>query len=110
MTEAEKAIKDLCIKCSSYDFCVKGNQLHCAETVAYIKGLAEGKTKWHDLRKNPDDLPEERGDYWIKYDSASEERGGFYDVHYFEPDKPFYKKHWSEIGVIAWCELPKFEE
>ena len=65
---------------------------------------------WHDLRKDPNDLPEERGDYWIKYDDASEERGSFYDVHYFEPEKPFYKKHWSEIGVMAWCRLPKFEE
>ena len=78
---------------------------------SHLKGLAEGrKEKWHDLRKNPNDLPEERGDYWIKYDDASEERGSFYDVHYFEPEKPFYKKHWSEIGVMAWCRLPKFEE
>ena len=76
----------------------------------YLDGLAEGKLKWHDLRKDPDDLPKESGDYWIKYDSESEERGGFYDVHHFEPDKPFYKKHWSEIEVMAWCELPKFEE
>ena len=78
---------------------------------AYLDGLEEGrKEKWHDLRKNPNDLPKERGDYWVKYDDASEERGDFYDVHYFEPDKSFYKKHWSEIDVIAWCELPKYEE
>lgn len=72
--------------------------------------LKENALVWHDLRKAPNDLPEERGDYWIKYDNASEEKGGFYDVHYFEPNKPFYKKHWSEIGVMTWCRLPKFEE
>lgn len=43
MTDEEKAIKNLCLKCNSYDFCMKGNKLHCAETVAYIKGLAEGR-------------------------------------------------------------------
>lgn len=49
MTDEEKAIKDLCVKCSSYDFCKKGNQLHCAETVAYIKGLAEGRKEKEEL-------------------------------------------------------------
>lgn len=48
MTDEEKAIKNLCIKCS-YDFCKKGNQLHCAETVAYIKGLAEGRLENFNL-------------------------------------------------------------
>lgn len=85
------------------------DSLKCCEN-AYNKGFAEGKPKWHDLREDPNDLPIKNGQYWTKYDDTSEERGGFYDVHYFEPDKPFYKKHWSEIDVIAWTELPKFEE
>ena len=43
MTDKERAINELCEECCSYDYCVKKNQLHCAETVAYIKGLAEGR-------------------------------------------------------------------
>lgn len=52
MTDEEKAIKALCVKCSSYDFCVKGNQLHCAETVAYIKGFSEGRKDGYEQGKN----------------------------------------------------------
>lgn len=89
---------------------MKGLNERIAELKKENEELKKNALVWHDLRKAPNDLPEERGDYWIKYDSASEEKGGFYDIHYFEPDKPFYKKHWSEIGVIKWCKLPKSED
>ena len=110
MTDEEKAIKDLCIKCSSYDFCVKGNQLHCAETVAYIKGLAEGKPKWHDLRKNPNDLPKETGPYLTDDGNTY-----IYDTDCKKWRTPrcmvCWDFNWLDDGdIVAWCELPKFEE
>lgn len=100
MTDEEKAIANICKECGSYDFCIKNNQLHCAETVAYLKGLAEGKTKWHDLRKNPEDLPKENGCYW-----------GYVNYFGFQHRKIYWLGNRFDItGVIAWCELPKFEE
>lgn len=99
MTDEEKAIANICKECGSYDFCIKNNQLHCAETVAYLKGLAEGrKEKWHDLREDPNDLPKENGYYWCKWND-----GAYCTEHYFQ-DYGFGDY------VIAWCEHPKFEE
>ena len=67
-----------------------------AEGVKY--GLAEGKPKWHDLRKDPNDLPTLDGMYW----TYSE--WGYYDIHKWD------YQLWKECKIIAWCELLKFEE
>ena len=65
---------------------------------AFLAGLKAGKQeKWHDLRKNPYDLPTEIGEYWCKWDD-----GTYCTVHYFGECFGDY--------VIAWCEIPKFEE
>lgn len=83
-------------------------------TNIYLEGYEEGrkegykqgyedcrdyyKSKWHDLREDPNDLPKESGEYWSKW-----EDGAYSTAHYF-----------TDIGfgnyIIAWCELPKFEE
>lgn len=87
MTDEEKAIKKLCIKCSSYDFCKKGNQLHCAETVAYIKGLAEGRkevrehettcvNRLHHIEKENEQLKKEIS-VLLSCSSCSENKGGY---------------------------------
>ena len=65
---------------------------------AYLDGLAEGKPKWHDLRENSKDLPKENGHYWCKWND-----GSYCTEHYFQ-DYGFGSY------VIAWCELPMFEE
>lgn len=104
--DEEKTIKDLCIKCSSYGFCVKGNQLHCAETVAYIKGLAEGKPKWHKVADG-DYPPCEKGNYTI---NVLTDRG---DIAYYNYDLDCWIAEPSSTEIdppITWCELPKFEE
>lgn len=70
----------------------------------YVEGKQAGaKTQWHDLRENPDDFPEEEGDYLIyTKDFGIEIRNYFADTKSFScrPSKM----------VIAWCEIPKFEE
>lgn len=67
-----------------------------AEGMKY--GLEEGKPKWHDWKENPNDLPKENGEYWCKWEDGSYSTG-----HYFQ-DYGFGDY------VVAWCELPKFEE
>lgn len=63
----------------------------------------EHAIEWHDLRKNPDDLPKEKGTYWVYCYSLGYEKLCYmavpYDVGWGTLDK-----------VIAWCELPKFKE
>lgn len=83
---------------------------------AYIEGAKENGVIWHDLRKNPDDLPKKVGNYLVCYLDTMLER------HTFELSYVDYlgKEHWIDEnnhnietydeGVIAWCEIPKFEE
>lgn len=69
----------------------------------YLDGLTEGKPKWHDLRKDPNDLPRENGKYII-YIKVSEKRT-------ITDTCDFFNGYFGQyIKPIAWCELPKFEE
>ena len=72
---------------------------------AYLAGLkAARKEMWHDLRKNPDDLPE-------IYMGVLNQNG--MNVVY-----DYTNKVWRNDGAdeyicddpIAWCEIPTFEE
>ena len=75
-------------------------------TIAYMQGAERYKLKWHDLRKNPKDLPEphltvldENGDK-ITY------RGGAVWTVYSE----YYEKGIDAEPPKAWCEVATFEE
>lgn len=69
---------------------------------AYIAGAKAHQTQWHDLREDSNDLPEDT------YDVLAQ---AGYKVHY-----NFFQNVWvnekDEVDehVIAWCEIPKFEE
>ena len=82
---------------------------------AYIAGYGEAKdinvrTKWHDLRKNPKDLPvrkclDEEGNIVSLFHNSWD--GG--DIWYVYD---FHEKEWQQMGEapVAWCEIPRFEE
>ena len=74
---------------------------------AYIDGATENGIQWHDLRKDPNDLPKDtsvkrvfagNNEYYRLYYSNGRwiycDKGGYY----------FYG------DVIAWCEEPLFKE
>lgn len=81
--------------------------------VAFEAGMKTGKdikvlAKWHDLRKDPNDLPKE-GSLVV----AIHKNG---NIHLYK-----YLDGWSSankervvgaiiIPIIAWCEIPKVEE
>lgn len=78
---------------------------------AYLDGLAEGKPQWHDLRKDPKDLPNRTGEYFtniglLYYDELCNRH--FWHTPSCEACD--YSDEVEEDEVIAWCELPKFEE
>lgn len=75
---------------------------------AYIAGTTENGIIWHDLRKNPDDLPKRLKTVWVKteYDDYCE--------GYWWPERNRWQD--SDMGdgesigaVVAWCEIPKFK-
>ena len=64
---------------------------------AYIAGLKKGrKEKWHNLRKNPKDLPN-------GYRAVLNQEG---KTTIYDPSRGFLGL--DGIEVIAWCEIPKY--
>lgn len=68
---------------------------------------------WHDLRKNPNDLPKEAGYYLIIHENARAYKEAFI-LRYGVSEE---EGHWLDDchecfdnNVIAWHEIPKFEE
>ena len=69
----------------------------------YKKGATENGIQWHDLRKNPDDVPENN-------DIVLNQKGEY--VRYFPEYKTWTWQNCDNYGLemIAWCEKPMFEE
>lgn len=78
----------------------------------FLAGLKEARTQWHDLRKDPNDLPEAENHFWSRDVLFQTNKGssiiGFYD----HANKAWYEKTTDDIllGVIAWCEIPEYTE
>lgn len=73
---------------------------------ACLAGIKAGKLKWHDLRKNPGDLPKHSGLYCVQCGEVREyvkEEKSWFTVH-FEPCMNRTEE------TYLWCEIPKFEE
>ena len=66
-------------------------------TVAYMQGAERYKLKWHDLRKDLNNVPNDRRYVWTNIGAGYHDDDGW----------------WDDFGrlqnVTAWCE-PKFEE
>ena len=73
-------------------------------TIAYMQGAERYKTKWHDLQKNPKDLPDaclnivNQDGEKVRYDYVNEV-WRIDDVNDYICDVP-----------IAWCEIPTFND
>ena len=82
----------------------------------FLAGLKAGRPKWHDLRKDPNDLPKEVGNYLVCYIDTMLNRNVFIlefvdfleDSHWIDETSHEIEKF--DEGVIAWCEIPEFEE
>ena len=80
---------------------------------AFLAGLKAGRPQWHDLRKDPKDLPDE-GTYLVVWQNARGYRETMI-MRYEEDDEE--ELHWTDVegdwwddDVIAWCEIPEFED
>lgn len=81
---------------------------------AFLAGLKAGRPKWHDLLKDPEDLPKVCDDgtnasryVWVKFKS------GDTGVCYYDWDLLgwFANGYLEQFkNILAWCEIPKFEE
>lgn len=67
----------------------------------YIAGTIENGIVWHDLRKDPKDLPKDRHNVIVALTNGYSEQDNYYEFR------------WgcnSNRDVIAWSEIPKFTE
>lgn len=73
---------------------------------AFLAGLKAGRPKWHDLRKDPTDLPKDKHNVWCQYLDQYEE--GWYDKD-TNTWTLIYRDYHIHC-IEAWCELPTFEK
>lgn len=109
-------ISGLELTCSLLSAKDKSHAYRLGRYEGFLAGLKVGRPQWHDLRKDPNDLPKEVGNYIVCYLDTACERHTFElsFVDYFED------KHWIDEdnhniegydeGVIAWCEIPTFDK
>lgn len=78
---------------------------------AFLAGL-KARLQWHDLRKDPNDLPEKMGlgsvEVYVQYDTK-----GVTDFACYRFDKNIWERsedNEQAVGVIAWCEIPTFDK
>lgn len=95
----------------SEEVCVRASTLKQIIKNSYLKGLVEGKPKWHDLCKDPNDLPSPHCLNWViaLYDNGTlwcRVRREQYVDGIFWVNSYHYQIH----NVIAWKEivLPEF--
>ena len=68
---------------------------------AYLAGLKAGRPQWHDLRKDPNDLPKEDCEIITLHENGNKNI------------QKWKNGNWTNaivIPVIAWCEIPTFTD
>lgn len=107
MTDDERAFKYALERKKNLHLSQRDTNLIC---LAYLHGLKDGKPKWHDLRKNPNDLPQNVRGYLITLEYQTETFGTALEdcikIRWFNSGYTYTKFD----NVIAWCELPRFNK
>lgn len=104
----EEMAEEYAIKSYGNDAFTQTHMPHMIEPVrmylkqGFLAGLRVSKSPWHDLRKDPNDLPEDTYDV---LDQAG------YKVHYdFSQNVWLNEKDEVDNHVTAWCRVPIFSE
>lgn len=72
----------------------------------------ERQNEWHDLRKNPNDVPKENVTVLLltEVEPVTARYDKKYESFFRLNDKLDYCVFIAPMSCIAWCEIPKFEE
>ncbi|MCR5436158.1 MAG: hypothetical protein K6E97_03730 [Treponema sp.] len=126
MTLEEKAIKTVCADCG-YIKHIKHRTSTCETKCLcfkfYLTGAKENSIQWHDLRKDPNDLPKDTTSLYLvrvySWDfglSHLYKKYGMYiptvcewSGEYFKAlNEMAYSNARNIKSCIAWCEIPQF--
>lgn len=84
-------------KCNTCKFYKGGSRCECCFENEHYE---EDKYRWHNLRRNSEDLPTEKGMYWVCVEG--------FDTKYTSTYWDGYV--WWGYSVIGWKEIEPFEE
>lgn len=102
MTDEEKAVEYVKQKYPTLQI----NAVFQRYVEMYLAGLHEGQPKWHDLRKDPKDLPKERTSNF-SIDVMTDKGEGYF---IYERGSWYVWKYNGTVPVSRWCEIPQFKE
>ena len=111
MTDEEMAeqfadnISGLEFTCSLLSAKDKSHAYRLGRYDGFLAGLKAGRPQWHDLRKDPTDLPKNKREVWCDYGNGCGK--GFYH----KDDCGWWiEGHMFCSYIIAWCEIPTFDK
>lgn len=94
-----------CLNGTAYDDPLRGDKAEALNYAIFAVNAVSGDYRWHDLRKNPDDVPKENGHYLIVYQWIGKNSG--ITVETYSPYDGFHTP--PEYPCIAWKEIEPFE-
>ena len=83
----------------------------------FLAGLKAGRPQWHDLRKDPDDLPKDEKDMLMSEQlilltkmKGTDNLNISIGQYNFSTQEFSYPHFIGLTDVIAWCEIPTFDK
>jgi hypothetical protein len=97
-------ISGLELTCSLLSAKDKSHAYRLGRYDGFLAGLKAGRPQWHDLEKDPNDLPKEEKQYVVK---AKDFDGDItvWICWYWTETKTFTGSYLSEMNVIKWKEI-----
>ena len=98
------------IQITGYEDRVMVKRISEAVQYGFDKGVTENGIQWHDLRKDPNDLPKVVKEYITNIGVMTFDR--LKDRHLWTTPLCDACDYYEEVTdeVIAWCEIPQFKE
>lgn len=98
-----------CHDCAKFDEMPKGPRCKTCDNGSHFQKKEELKrSRWHNLRKNPQDLPKEDGVVLVV--DMDYGHPGYKVAMFWKEDGAFTGHYLDKLDVIAWQEIPVFQE
>lgn len=104
------ATKECCTTCHNINHsCIEKCECWTFAKKGFLVGLITGRPKYHDLRKNPDDLPESGVQVLSEEGDIVVYKGDRFCWFEYSPNADNIRlRNWEK--PVAWCEKPKLEK
>ena len=99
-------ISGLELTCSLLSAKDKSHAYRLGRYDGFLAGLKAGRPQWHDLEKDPADLPKDKHNVWCK--CLDEYGEGWYDKD-TDTWTLIYRGYHVHC-IEAWCEIPTFDK